>query len=104
MAERWNTRLSRVFDHKLRGRQVLVLYASHADFEQTTVIQDELGEGTGGSPNRSAVASSCHSAGHWPTPIMCSDTNWFTRSSTTSPRAVPGNRQDPDSGSCRCGS
>jgi hypothetical protein len=48
MAERWHDRLSRFFDHSLRGRQPLVLYASHPDFEQTNVIQGELGQGTGG--------------------------------------------------------
>jgi WD40 repeat protein len=48
LAERWYARLSRIFGHELRGRQPLVLYASHPDFEQTNVIQDELGEGTGG--------------------------------------------------------
>ena len=33
---------------QLRGRQPLVLYASHADFEQTNTIQGQIGEGTGG--------------------------------------------------------
>ncbi|MBI4486823.1 MAG: PD40 domain-containing protein, partial [Acidobacteria bacterium] len=48
LAERAYSRLSRLFQHQLRGRQPLVLYASHPDFEQTNVIQDEIGEGTGG--------------------------------------------------------
>ena len=48
MAERWYARLERLLEHQLRGRQPLVLYASHIDFEQTNVIQGELGEGTGG--------------------------------------------------------
>lgn len=48
MAERWHARLQRVLAHDLRGRQPLVLYASHVDFEQTNTIQGELGEGTGG--------------------------------------------------------
>ena len=48
MAERWHARLERLFEHTLRGRQPLVLYASHPDFEQTNTIQGELGEGTGG--------------------------------------------------------
>lgn len=48
LAERWYARLSRILAHRLRGRQPLVLYASHPDFEQTNVIQGELGEGTGG--------------------------------------------------------
>jgi len=48
MAERWHARLERVLGHQLRGRQPLVLYASHPDFEQTNAIEGELGEGTGG--------------------------------------------------------
>jgi WD40 repeat protein len=48
MAERWHARLEHLFEHTLRGRQPLVLYASHPDFEQTNAIQGELGEGTGG--------------------------------------------------------
>jgi WD40 repeat protein len=48
MAERWHARLERIFNHQLRGRQPLVLYASHVDFEQTNIIGGELGEGTGG--------------------------------------------------------
>jgi hypothetical protein len=48
MAERWRARLGRVLGHDLSGRQPLVLYASHPDFEQTNTIQGELGEGTGG--------------------------------------------------------
>ncbi len=48
MAERWHARLGHVLGHTLRGRQPLVLYASHVDFEQTNVIQGGIGEGTGG--------------------------------------------------------
>jgi Tol biopolymer transport system component len=48
MAERWMTRLEQLLGHQLRGRQPLVLYGSHPDFEQTNVIGGELGEGTGG--------------------------------------------------------
>lgn len=48
MAERWHARLRQVLDHELRGRQPIVLYASHPDFEQTTVIDGDIGEGTGG--------------------------------------------------------
>src|SRR5262245_64631073 len=32
IAERWYTRLSRSLDHDLRGRQPLILYASHPHF------------------------------------------------------------------------
>src|SRR5437660_96833 len=48
MAERWHARYERLLAHALRGRQPLVLYASHPDFEQTNAIEGELGEGTGG--------------------------------------------------------
>src|SRR4051812_45632184 len=33
MAERWHARLEKLLAHTLRGRQPLVLYASHTDFE-----------------------------------------------------------------------
>jgi hypothetical protein len=48
LAERWHARLERLFDHQLHGRQPLILYASHPDFEQTNVISGQLTEGTGG--------------------------------------------------------
>lgn len=48
MAERWHTRLQGLFQHELSGRQPLILYASHSDFEQTNAISGELSEGTGG--------------------------------------------------------
>ena len=38
LAERWYARLSKVLDHRLHGRQPLILYASHPDFEQTNAI------------------------------------------------------------------
>lgn len=49
MAERWYARLSRVLNHELRGRQPLILYASHPDFQQTTALPGRIGEGTGGA-------------------------------------------------------
>ncbi len=48
MAERWYARLAQIFAHELVGRQPLILYASHPDFEQTNVIEGEIGEATGG--------------------------------------------------------
>jgi Tol biopolymer transport system component len=48
MAERWYARLSRMFNHELKGRQPLILYGSGPEFQQTTVITEILGEGTGG--------------------------------------------------------
>ncbi len=74
MAERWYARLSRIFQHRLSTRQPLVLYASHADFEQTNVIEGTLGEGTGGVtemlkrrivlPLAATMAESDHVIGH----------------------------------------
>src|SRR5215510_2867308 len=48
LAERWYARLSRELNHTLSERQPLVLYASHADFEQTNIVTEEINEGTGG--------------------------------------------------------
>ena len=48
LAERWIARLERFFGHTLRGRQPLIMYASHTDFEQNNIIPEQLGEGTGG--------------------------------------------------------
>ena len=48
MAERWHDRLSRFFSHELRGRQVVVLYAVSAHFQQTNAVEGLIGEGTGG--------------------------------------------------------
>jgi Tol biopolymer transport system component len=48
MAERWYSRYSRIFNHELKGRQPLILYGSSPEFQQTTVIPDIMGEGTGG--------------------------------------------------------
>jgi len=48
LAERWYARLSTLLDHNLSNRQPVVLYGSHADFEQTNVVGGEIGEGTGG--------------------------------------------------------
>jgi Tol biopolymer transport system component len=48
MAERWYARLSSVLHHELSGRQPLILYADHPDFEQTNVLGEQPGEGTGG--------------------------------------------------------
>ncbi len=47
MAERWYTRLSRVFQHEF-DEKPLIFYADHPDFQQTNVISNALSEGTGG--------------------------------------------------------
>ena len=48
MAERWRARLGRLFEHELRGRQSVILYAAAAHFRQTNAVEGLLGEGTGG--------------------------------------------------------
>ncbi|TAK16666.1 MAG: peptidase S9, partial [Acidobacteria bacterium] len=48
LAERWRARLGRFFDHELRGRQAVILYAAAAHFRQTNAVEGLLGEGTGG--------------------------------------------------------
>jgi Tol biopolymer transport system component len=48
MAERWYSRLARMFNHDLKGRQPLVLFSSGPQFQQNTVIAGSMGEGTGG--------------------------------------------------------
>jgi Tol biopolymer transport system component len=74
MAERWYSRLSRMFNHELKGRQPLVLYGSSPEFQQTTVIPEILGEGTGGVtesfkrrivlPYGASLAETDHVIGH----------------------------------------
>lgn len=73
-AERWNWRLSQVFDHRLSERKPVVLYANHPDFQQTNIVQGEIGIGTGGvtDPTRNRAtqpftgdfANTSHVVGH----------------------------------------
>jgi len=74
MAERWYARLSRIFNHELSGRQTIILYADHPDFEQTTVLSGAIDEGTGGVteafkrrvvlPMAGSLAETDHVLGH----------------------------------------
>ena len=48
MAERWYVRLSKLLNHELSSRQPLILYAAHPHFQQTNVLDGQIGEGTGG--------------------------------------------------------
>jgi Tol biopolymer transport system component len=74
MAERWYTRFSGLLGHQLNGRQPVILYASHPEFEQTNVIEGPLGEGTGGVtegglrrivlPMAATLADTDHVLGH----------------------------------------
>ena len=47
MAERWYARLSALLGHEFK-RRPLVFYADHPDFQQTNVVGDLIGQGTGG--------------------------------------------------------
>src|ERR687892_158863 len=47
-AVRWYARLAGTFSHEILSRQPLVLYADHADFQQTNVIDGMIDESTGG--------------------------------------------------------
>ncbi len=74
MAERWYARLSRIFNHELSGRQTVILYADHPDFEQTTALSGSIDEGTGGVteafkrrvilPMAGSLAETDHVLGH----------------------------------------
>lgn len=48
MLERWYTRLRQVFDRSLPDDQPVILYASHADFQQTNAIGGLISQSTGG--------------------------------------------------------
>jgi hypothetical protein len=74
MAERWYSRLSKVLAHELSGRQSVVMYASHPEFEQTNVIEGLIDEATGGVteglrrrvvlPFAASMAETDHVLGH----------------------------------------
>jgi Tol biopolymer transport system component len=74
LAERWYQRERQLFNHDLRGRQPLLLYANHPDFTQTNAISGTLGEGTGGVteplrrrivlPLAGSIAETDHVIGH----------------------------------------
>jgi Tol biopolymer transport system component len=74
LAEQWRQRLSRDLGFDLRGRQPLVLYASHPHFSQTQVIEGPISEGTGGVteylkrrmvlPFASSLGETSHVLGH----------------------------------------
>ncbi|MBX6362248.1 MAG: PD40 domain-containing protein [Gemmatimonadetes bacterium] len=48
MVERSYARLSRLLQHEFRERKPLIVYASHADFQQTNALAGFLDESTGG--------------------------------------------------------
>jgi hypothetical protein len=74
LAERWWTRLSAFFGTAPFGRQPLVLYSSHAAFEQTLVVPGLIDSATGGlteparrrivMPFAASLADTDHVLGH----------------------------------------
>ena len=48
MAERWYARHSKMLAHRLTGRQALIIYSCPPQFDETNVIEGQIGEGTGG--------------------------------------------------------
>src|SRR5690606_36046156 len=48
LAERWYARLASFFDHELEEKKPIIIYANHADFQQTVITPGLIGEGTGG--------------------------------------------------------
>src|SRR5262245_27648914 len=99
MAERWYERISTVLRHQLSSRQPLVLYADHPDFEQTNVLGESLGEGTGGVteslkrriilPMGASLAETDHVIGHELTHAFQYDIIGVGRQSMTGLTRVP---------------
>lgn len=48
MLERWNVRFAQVLNHRLERTQPVIIYANHADFQQTNVVSGIISQGTGG--------------------------------------------------------
>jgi WD40 repeat protein len=46
--ERWRSRYTRLFGDSLKKDQPVILYSTHADFEQTNVVEGFLSQATGG--------------------------------------------------------
>lgn len=99
MAERWYERISTVLRHQLSNRQPLVLYADHPDFEQTNVLGESPGEGTGGVteslkrriilPMGGSLAETDHVIGHELTHAFQYDITGVGRQSMTGLTRVP---------------
>src|SRR2546425_956479 len=71
MAERWYTRISTVLRHQLSGREPLILYSDHPDYNQTNVLPVEGSEGITESlkrrillPMGASLAETDHVIGH----------------------------------------
>ncbi len=48
LSEDWYARHQRVFGDSIMGRNLMLLYNNHADFQQTNAISGSIGSGTGG--------------------------------------------------------
>ncbi len=48
MGERWYERFARLFQHEFTRPKPVILYADHADFQQTNTLTGSVSEGTGG--------------------------------------------------------
>src|SRR3989441_2987029 len=71
MAERWYTRISTVLRHQLSGRQPLILYSDHPDYNQTNILPVDGSEGITESlkrriilPMGASLAETDHVIGH----------------------------------------
>ena len=66
MAERWDARLSTIFNHQLTNRKPILLYANQPDFQQTNAVTEQLTEGTGGITE--IASRPPYHAAHWRVP------------------------------------
>jgi len=48
MGERWYERFARLFQHEFEKPKPIILYADHADFQQTNTLSGQVSEGLGG--------------------------------------------------------
>jgi len=48
MAERWYNRHTQLFLHRFEEKKPIIFYANDADFQQTNVVQQSIGQSTGG--------------------------------------------------------
>lgn len=48
LSERWYMRYSNLFHHAFKKPNPMIIYANHADFQQTNLTQSQVGVGTGG--------------------------------------------------------
>ena len=98
MAERWYERFARLFQHEFEKPKPIILYADHADFQQTNTLSGRLSEGTGGvteslthrviMPLTGSYADTAHVLGPEPVPALQSNSA-ETRSGSGHRRPLP---------------